>query len=71
MYNLSLCFQTISTFFRKFVDCQYSCQEICYSVPFDELEEKDFSLVQSKYIQFVNRDENIDFDGKMKRIQRE
>ena len=30
-----------------------------------EIEKKDFSLVPSKYIQFVNRDENIDFDEKM------
>jgi type I restriction enzyme M protein len=29
------------------------------------VKEKDFSLVPSKYIEFVNRDENIDFDKKM------
>ena len=32
---------------------------------FEEVEKKDFSLVPSKYIEFVNRDENIDFDEKM------
>jgi type I restriction enzyme M protein len=29
------------------------------------VKDKDFSLVPSKYIEFVNRDENIDFDKKM------
>jgi type I restriction enzyme M protein len=37
----------------------------CYSASFNEVKEKDFSLVPSKYIEFVNRDENIDFDEKM------
>jgi type I restriction enzyme M protein len=32
---------------------------------------KDFSLVPSKYIEFVNRDENIDFDVKMQSLQTE
>src|SRR5690606_29695195 len=43
--------------------------EYCYSASFDEVEKKDFSLVPSKYIEFVNRDENIDFDEKMKTLQ--
>lgn len=43
--------------------------EYCYSASFDEVEKKDFSLVPSKYIEFVNRDENIDFDDKMKALQ--
>lgn len=38
--------------------------EFCYSASFDEVAKKDFSLVPSKYIEFVNRDENIDFDEK-------
>ena len=29
----------------------------------------DFALVPCKYIEFVNRDENIDFDEKMKALQ--
>ncbi len=45
--------------------------EYCYSATFDEIEKKDFSLVPSKYIEFVNRDENIDFDDKMKSLQAE
>ncbi|MFZ4548741.1 MAG: N-6 DNA methylase [Bacteroidales bacterium] len=45
--------------------------EYCYSATFDEVAKKDFSLVPSKYIEFVNRDENIDFDDKMKALQSE
>jgi type I restriction enzyme M protein len=45
--------------------------EYCYSASFDEVAKKDFSLVPSKYIEFVNRDENIDFDEKMKSLQAE
>jgi len=43
--------------------------EYCYSATFDEIKSKDFSLVPSKYIEFVNRDENIDFDEKMTELQ--
>lgn len=45
--------------------------EFCYSASFEEVAKKDFSLVPSKYIEFVNRDENIDFDDKMKALQTE
>lgn len=45
--------------------------EFCYSASFEEVEKKDFSLVPSKYIEFVNRDENIDFDAKMQSLQTE
>ena len=38
---------------------------------FEEVEEKGFTLVPSRYIEFVNRDENIDFDTKMKTLQSE
>ena len=43
--------------------------EYCCSVSKEEIAKKDFSLVPSKYIEFVNRDENIDFDTKMKSLQ--
>lgn len=43
--------------------------EYCYSASFEEVKNKGFSLVPSKYIEFVNRDENIDFDDKMKALQ--
>lgn len=37
----------------------------------EEVKEKGFTLVPSRYIEFVNRDENIDFDTKMKSLQGE
>jgi type I restriction enzyme M protein len=45
--------------------------EFCYSAKFEEIEKKDFSLVPSKYIEFINRDENIDFDEKMRSLKEE
>ena len=43
--------------------------EFCYSASLEEVEKKDFSLVPSKYIEFINRDENIDFDKKMQTLK--
>tara|TARA_R110000823_G_C15950476_1_gene501634 strand:- start:3808 stop:5376 length:1569 start_codon:yes stop_codon:yes gene_type:complete len=43
--------------------------EFCYSAHLDEVRKKDYSLVPSKYIEFVNRDENIDFDEKMETLK--
>ncbi len=45
--------------------------EFCYAASLEEIRKKDYSLVPSKYIEFVNRDENIDFDDKMKNLQKE
>ncbi len=45
--------------------------EFCYSASYAEVVKKDYSLVPSKYIEFINRDENIDFDEKMKTLQKE
>lgn len=45
--------------------------EYCYSASLEEIKAKDYSLVPSKYIEFVNRDENIDFDEKMTNLQAE
>ena len=45
--------------------------EFCYSASFEELKTNDFSLVPSKYIEFIDRDSEIDFDTEMKRIQNE
>jgi type I restriction enzyme M protein len=45
--------------------------EFCYSATLEEVTQKDFSLVPSKYIEFVNRDENINFDQKMAALQNE
>jgi len=43
--------------------------EFCHSASFDEIKASDFSLVPSKYIEFVDRDSGIHFDTEMKRIQ--
>jgi type I restriction enzyme M protein len=54
------------------VDNNYAnMPEYCYSATIDEVRAKDYSLVPSKYITFVNRDENIDFDAKMSALQQE
>jgi type I restriction enzyme M protein len=45
--------------------------EFCYSATLEEITKKDFSLVPSKYIEFVNRDENIDFGEKMQSLKTE
>ena len=45
--------------------------EFCYSATLDEVATKDFSLVPSQYIEFINRDENIDFEHKMRALQME
>ncbi|MEQ9219116.1 MAG: class I SAM-dependent DNA methyltransferase [Cyclobacteriaceae bacterium] len=45
--------------------------EYCYSATLEEVKAKDYSLVPSKYIEFVNRDENIDFDTKMTALKDE
>lgn len=45
--------------------------EYCYSASIEEVIAKDFSLVPSKYIEFINRDENIDYDIKMASLQKE
>lgn len=45
--------------------------EYSYSATLEDLRAKDYSLVPSKYIEFVNRDENIDFGDKMTSLQGE
>lgn len=45
--------------------------EYCYSASKEEIASKDYSLVPSKYIEFTNRDENIDFDQKMTDLKEE
>lgn len=45
--------------------------EYCYSASLEEIEQKGWSLVPSKYIEFVDRDEHVDFDEKMKELQAE
>lgn len=45
--------------------------EYCYAATLEEIRAKDYSLVPSKYIAFVNRDENIDFDDRMNSLKAE
>lgn len=67
--------KTISTYHNwQQIDFEKTYQntpEFCYSASFDEVVAKDYSLVPSKYIEFINRDENIDFDEKMQGLQTE
>ena len=53
-------------------DCETNYKNIpeyCQSVHFDTIAKNDFSLVPSKYIEFVDGESGIDFDIEMKRIQ--
>jgi tyrosyl-tRNA synthetase len=45
--------------------------EYCHAATIEEIAKKDFSLVPSKYIEFVNRDENINFNEKMNALRSE
>ena len=45
--------------------------EFCYSAKVSEIAEKGYSLVPSKYIEFINKDDSIDFDTKMRSLQAE
>jgi type I restriction enzyme M protein len=45
--------------------------EYCKSASLEDIKANDFSLVPSKYIEFVDRDSGIDFDSEMKRIQQD
>lgn len=45
--------------------------EFCYSAKKAEVIEKDYSLVPSRYIEFVQAGEDVDYDAKMKQLQNE
>lgn len=45
--------------------------EYCYSANFEEIKANNYSLVPSKYIEFVDRDSKIDFDTEIKRFQKD
>ena len=52
------------------VDSDYKdVPEFCASVINEEIERKDYSLVPSKYIEFVNRDEQVNYHDKMTELQ--
>lgn len=62
--------KTYHTWQQTIADKEYqNIPEYCYSAHIDEVCSKDYSLVPSKYIEFVNRDGNIDFDEKMTGLQ--
>src|SRR5690554_5977128 len=57
---------------QKEIETTYANEpEYCYSATLEEIRKKDYSLVPSKYIEFVNRDENIDYDTQMQTLQTE
>jgi type I restriction enzyme M protein len=43
--------------------------EFCYSAHVDEIAKNDFSLVPSRYIEFMDKDAEIDFDKEMQTIK--
>lgn len=62
--------KTLHTWQQTIAEQEYeNVPEYCYSAHIDEVRSKDYSLVPSKYIEFINRDENIDFDEKMTGLQ--
>ena len=64
--------KTFHTWQQKQAESKYEdVAEYCYSAKIDEIRGKDYSLVPSKYIEFINRDENIDFGDKMSALQSE
>lgn len=50
---------------------KYEVPELFRSVGTDEIEKNDWSLVPSKYIEFIDHDLDIDFNAEMSRIQTE
>lgn len=47
---------------EKTLGCDYAEPELYRSVEFSEIEKNGFSLVPSRYIKFVDRDQNIDYN---------
>ncbi|MDL2322852.1 type I restriction-modification system subunit M [Bacteroidales bacterium OttesenSCG-928-A17] len=56
---------------ENYEDSYSNIPEYCHSVKFEDVKRNDFSLVPSKYIEFIDRDLELDFDKEMKRIQGE
>lgn len=64
--------ETLHTWQQVGSDEEYQdIAEYCYSAKKNEIATKGYSLVPSKYIEFTNRDENIDFDEKMNALKGE
>jgi len=68
-------FRIVSTFHNwqreDFMDNYSDVPEFCYSASKKELKEKDYSLIPSKYIEFLDGDLNIDYANEMKQIQKD
>ncbi|OED66736.1 hypothetical protein A165_05960 [Vibrio tasmaniensis ZS-17] len=45
--------------------------EFCQSVSLDEIKEKEFSLIPSKYIPFIDADNEMNFEAEMNKIQKD
>jgi type I restriction enzyme M protein len=68
--------KNVTTIYHKWQQTNYentyqNIGELCYSAKLEEVEKKDYSLVPSKYIEFINRDENLKFDEKMTALHSE
>ena len=62
--------QITSTYHNWQTDGDYeNIPEYSYSANTEKIKNKDYSLVPSKYIEFVNRDENVDYHEKMTDLQ--
>lgn len=62
--------ETLHTWQEVQAETKYKdISEYCYAANKTEIAEKDYSLVPSKYIEFKNLDEEIDFDEKMSQLR--
>ena len=59
---------TINTW-RTNMDEYDNIPEYCYAAELDEIKEKDYVLVPSRYIEFVDAVETINFDEKMSELK--
>ena len=61
---------TINTW-RTDINAYENIPEYCYASNLDEIKEKDYNLVPSRYIEFVDAVESMDFDEKMNELKNE
>lgn len=64
--------ETIHNWQTDKFDTEYeNIPEFCYSASIDKIREKDYELSPSQYIEFVDKDENINFEEEMSRLSKE
>jgi type I restriction enzyme M protein len=67
--------QKVKSIYNNWQDVERSkykdVPELCKSVTEEQISKKDYSLVPSKYIEFVDKDLEIDYEKEMARIQNE